>query len=150
MTLHSLFYTIALRDFYERNGRVYVGKVAFLRCWGTIKPWINIQSLMGHLMKNGLVNSSDDMEAISSGMLPASTRDKNLHDLLQANGGGNGYFFFYMSLCESLESNPLGHGDAVDELERAGEYIVSSRKLSVQCRVFRAQLLHMWYWYIRL
>ena len=80
-----------------------------------------MQSLMGHLMKNGLVNNADEMEEISSPYLPAATRQTNLMRLLGSNGGGNGHFVFYMSLCESLESNPLGHGDAVDELKRCGE-----------------------------
>lgn len=112
-----------------RNDQVYVGELAFNRCWATIKPWINIQSLMGHLMRNGLVNSSDDMDEISSVYLPAAKKDANLKRLLQANGGGNGYFIFYMSLCESLESNPLGHGDAVDELKRCGKWVKKSSLL---------------------
>ena len=80
-----------------------------------------MQSLMGHLMKNGLVNDADDMNEISSQYLSATTKQTNLMRLLRSNGGGNGHFLFYMSLCESLESNPLGHGDAVDELKRCGE-----------------------------
>ena len=80
-----------------------------------------MSSLMGYLMRNGLVNNADDMDAISSPYLTATARQTNLMQLLSANGGGNGHFLFYMSLCESLESNPLGHGDAVDELKRRGE-----------------------------
>ena len=81
-----------------------------------------MQSLMGHLMKNGLVNNADEMDEISSPYLTATVRQNNLMRLLKANGGGNGHFLFYMSLCESLDSNPLGHGDAVDELNRRGEH----------------------------
>lgn len=80
-----------------------------------------MQGLMGHLMRNGLVNNADEMDEISSPYLPATTRHNNLKRLLTSKGGGNGHFIFYMSLCESLESNPLGHGDAVDELKRCGK-----------------------------
>lgn len=111
----------AVKEFYQRNECVYVGETAFNLAWATINPWINFQSLMGHLMRNGLVNSASDMEDISSPYLPAAMRHTNLKKLLKANGGNCGHFIFYMSLCDSLESNPLGHGDAVDEMKRCGE-----------------------------
>lgn len=78
---------------------------------------------MGYLMKNGLVNNTNDMESISSPYLGATQRHTNLNHLLTANGGGCGHFIFYMSLCESLEKNPLGHGDAVDEMMKCGKVI---------------------------
>ena len=76
---------------------------------------------MGHLMRNGLVNSASDMEELTSPYLTAAMRHANLKRKLEANGGDCGHFIFYMSLCDSLESNPLGHGDAVDELKKCGE-----------------------------
>ena len=85
---------------------------------------------MGYLMKNGLVNNSDEMDDISSPYLTAAVKHTNLMRLLAANGGGSGHFLFYMSLCESLESNPLGHGDAVDELKRCGELLKLSPSLA--------------------
>ena len=109
-------------EFYQKNDCVYVGELTINQCWGKIRGWINMSSLMGYLMRNGLVNNADDMDAISSPYLTATVRQTNLMQLLSANGGGNGHFLFYMSLCESLESNPLGHGDAVDELKRRGEF----------------------------
>lgn len=111
----------AVKEFYQRNEAVYVGEAAFNSAWAKINPWINFQSLMGHLMRNGLVNSASDMEDISSPYLPAAMRHANLKRLLKTNGGHCGHFIFYMSLCDSLESNPLGHGDAVDELKRCGK-----------------------------
>lgn len=113
-------------EFYQKNDCVYVGEQTINQCWGKIRPWVNVSTLMGYLMKNGLVNGPDDMDAISSPYLTAAVRQTNLMQLLSANGGGNGHFLFYMSLCESLESNPLGHGDAVDELKRRGELSNSS------------------------
>ena len=121
------FYNIISHDsvmleFYQKNDCVYVGELTVNQCWGKIRGWINMSSLMGYLMRNGLVNNADDMDAISSPYLTATVRQTNLMQLLSANGGGNGHFLFYMSLCESLESNPLGHGDAVDEFKRRGEF----------------------------
>ena len=114
-----------------KNDCVYVGERSFNMSWATIKGWINIPSLMGHLMRNGLVNDADDMEAISSPYLPAAQKHANLKRLLDANGGGCGHFIFYMSLCESLESNPLGHGDAVDEMQKQGKQIKAIFVLSI-------------------
>lgn len=107
--------------FYQKNDCVYVGELTINQCWSKIRSWVNIPSLMGHLMKNGLVNNADEMDEISSPYLTASAKQTNLMRLLSANGGENGHFLFYMSLCESLDSNPLGHGDAVDELKRCGK-----------------------------
>ena len=119
---YILSYHSAMLDFYRKNDCVYVGEQTLIQCWGKIRLWINVSSLMGYLMRNGLVNGPDDMDAISSPYLTAAVKQTNLMQLLSANGGGNGHFLFYMSLCESLESNPLGHGDAVDELKRRGEF----------------------------
>jgi hypothetical protein len=124
--LHNLSYGSVMLEFYQKNDCVYVGEQTINQCWGKIRPWVNISTLMGYLMKNGLVNNPDDMDAISSPYLTAAVRQTNLMQLLSANGGGSGHFLFYMSLCESLESNPLGHGDAVDELKRRGELSDSS------------------------
>ena len=118
----------AVKEFYQRNECVYVGEAAFSLAWAKINQWINFQSLMGHLMRNGLVNSASDMEDISSPYLPAGVRHTNLQKMLKTNGGNCGHFIFYMSLCDSLESNPLGHGDAVDELKRCGECSAKKKK----------------------
>ena len=117
-----LCYYTELKQLWEQNGHLYITEAAFNSCYKKMKDWINISTLMGHLMANGLVCGPEEVERVSSPYVPMGTRKMNLLELTKANGGRHGFFILYKCLRDSASDMPLGHGDAIEELEDYGKY----------------------------
>lgn len=96
----------------------YVDQRVFFACYSKIKPWLNHSVLVGYLMKYGLVQSSDDMELLTSSFYKPQDRETSL--IRMAENVVDGFMLLYMCLFESGEEH-MGHVDAVSELNHCGK-----------------------------
>ena len=112
-----------VRDYLLSNPDIkYVDHEVFKSSFSTIKPWLNISELVPYLMTHRLANSSDDMNTLTNQSYPLDVKLTHLFTLAQ-NGGRHGFMILYRCLRESMVECPLGHGDAVKEIDKCGEWL---------------------------
>lgn len=111
-----------LTELWKKCGEVYVTKEVFNACIATIGKWISISELTDLMMRHRLVTSPAQVEEFTKTTLSQPERILNLLSHVNKNGGKHGYFLLYVCLYESQERVPLGHKDAVDELQREGKF----------------------------
>ncbi len=112
-----------VKEFWTNNLlRYYVDQEVFDQCYGRIKHWLDVNTLVGYMMKHGLISSPAEMEKITSPYFLPEQRQNSLLSLANSRGE-YGFFLLYMCIKESVDENPHGHGDAVRVLEAEGRSV---------------------------
>ena len=108
-----------MRQDWLAHGRVWVNKECFEQCLPTVRPWIDINSLTGHLVQHGIVNDQDDHHQLHNYVDPPGVKVVKLLGLAE-KAGPYGYYLLYMCIRDT-QDDQMGHGDAARELHRYGE-----------------------------
>ena len=72
-------------------------------------------------MKYELAKTTNDMEQLTSPYHLSEMRHQHLLRLAE-RGGEHGFMLLYMCIRDSIDQCPLGHGDAIRELDRCGKW----------------------------
>lgn len=102
--------------------RYYFDKYVFDKCWRNIWKKIKIDAVKDILMQYHLIEDISDLHAITSPFLDPKQQADNLLYKIVPKAGEYGYYLLYMAIRDSRRSNPLGHTEAVEELERLGRF----------------------------
>lgn len=92
-----------------------ITKFIYQECIDEICEWIDIDVMVSQLLKHHIVNTRDDIHAVTHGQ-PSGKMNYVFSKLC---GSKHGFQLFYRCLRES-QSNHLGHKDAADKLEEIG------------------------------
>ena len=90
-----------------------------MACYATIKPWLDLSTLVSFLMKYKLAKISDT-EQLGSPIHPSETKKQYLLRLAE-KGGKHGFMLLYLCIWDSIDQGHLGHEDAIKELDKCGK-----------------------------
>jgi hypothetical protein len=120
-TRQALILSPPVKEFLDEHPDIkFIDREIFFACFHQIKPWLNISTLVGYMMKYGLVKTSSDMEELTSSYFKPQDKINSLMRMVEANGT-NGCMLLYMCLKES-STEAKGHEDAIKELNHCGKY----------------------------
>lgn len=87
-----------------------------------IKPYIDVDDLKDHLLKNKL-GKQNQLDAITNSLISSSDQVDKLFSHVSKVGGKFGYFLLYVCLHESSENDHQAHIDVIQILQGKGNCI---------------------------
>lgn len=108
-----------MNDFLQEHPDItFISKEVFFACCLEIKPLLNLNILVGYLMKHGVVRNAEDMESLTSSFFKSQDKFNSLVKMVEAVGN-NGFMLLYICLMESA-AEVAGHQDAIRKLDNTG------------------------------